>query len=200
MRLSFLRGLPRSTLTVCGISLALLLGACESVKEQLGLNKTSPDEFAVVTSAPLSLPPDYKLRPPDYKLRPPDPGAPRPQGISVQERVKAALFDTTPSPGAGNGGAATVGESALLARAGTTERDAGIRAVINQDNAIFAEEGGSFVDALIFWRDPLQPDTVIDAAGEDQRLQEAEATGEAPSAGEAVIIQRRERGILEGLF
>ena len=100
MRLSFRRGLLRPTLTVCGISLALLLGACESVKEQLSLNKTSPDEFAVVTSAPLSLPPDYKLRPPD-------PGAPRPQGISVQERVKAALFDTTPSPGAGNGGAAS---------------------------------------------------------------------------------------------
>jgi len=193
MRLSFRRGLPRSTLTVCGISLALLLGACESVKEQLGLNKTSPDEFAVVTSAPLSLPPDYKLRPPD-------PGAPRPQGISVQERVKAALFDTTPSPGAGNGGAATVGESALLARAGTTERDAGIRAVINRDNAIFAEESGGFIDALIFWRDPSLSDTIIDAAGEDQRLQEAEATGVSPSAGDTVIIKRREKGILEGLF
>ena len=193
MRLSFRRGLPRSTLTVCGISLALLLGACESVKEQLGLNKTSPDEFAVVTSAPLSLPPDYKLRPPD-------PGAPRPQGISVQERVKAALFDTTPSPGAGNGGAATVGESALLARAGTTERDAGIRVVINRDNAIFAEESGGFIDALIFWRDPSLSNTIIDAAGEDQRLQEAEATGVSPSAGDTVILKRREKGILEGLF
>jgi hypothetical protein len=193
MRLSFRRGLLRPTLTVCGISLALLLGACESVRDQLGLTKSSPDEFAVVINTPLSLPPDYKLRPPD-------PGAPRPQEISVQERVKAALFDATPSPGDGVGGAATAGESALLAAAGTTEQDAGIRAVINRDNAIFAEDSGGFIDALIFWRDPSLSGTVIDAAGEDQRLQEAEATGAAPSAGDTVIIKRRDEGILEGLF
>ena len=114
--------------------------------------------------------------------------------------MKAALFGASPSPGAGIGGAATVGESALLARAGTTEQDAGIRTVINRDNAIFAEEGGGFIDALIFWRDPSLSDTIIDAAGEDQRLQEAEATGVSPSAGDAVIIKRREKGILEGLF
>ncbi len=189
MRPSFRRGNSRLTLAVCGISLALLLGACESVKDQLGLTKSSPDEFAVVTSAPLSLPPDYKLRPPD-------PGAPRPQEISVQERVKAALFDASPSPGASLGGAATVGESALLARAGTTERDSGIRAVINRDNAIFGEEGGGFIDTLIFWRDPSLSDTIIDAAGEDQRLQEAEAIGVSTSAGDSVIIRRREKGIL----
>ncbi|MCH7539647.1 MAG: DUF3035 domain-containing protein [Proteobacteria bacterium] len=193
MHPTFRRGNSRLTLAVCGISLALFLGACERIKDQLGLSKTSPDEFSVVTRAPLTLPPDYRLRPPE-------PGAQRPQEISVQEQVKAALFNASTGQGSSIGPVATVGESALLARAGSSDQNSGIRAIINQDNAIFAEEGGSFVDALIFWRDPLQPDTVIDAAREDQRLQEAEATGEAPNLGETVIIERRERGILEGLF
>ena len=42
----------RLTRAACGVSLVLLLGACENVKDQLGLNKSSPDEFSVLTRAP----------------------------------------------------------------------------------------------------------------------------------------------------
>ncbi len=190
MRPTSRRGSFRLTRAAFGVALALALGACENIKDQLGLSKSSPDEFSVLTHAPLSLPPNYKLRPPE-------PGAERPQEISVQEQVKAALFNTSPESA---GGAVTAGESALLARAGFSAQNSGIRAIINQDNAVFAEESGGFVDALIFWRDPQQLDPIIDAAREDQRLQEAEATGEAPSAGKSAIIERRDRGILEGFF
>ena len=181
----------RLTRAACGVSLALLLGACESVKEQLGLNKSSPDEFSVLTRAPLSLPPDYKLRPPE-------PGAERPQETSVQEQAKAALYNNTSTEGAG--ATTTAGESALLARAGSSKEQSDIRMVINQDNAIYDDESGGFVNSLIFWRDPQAPETIVDPAREDQRLQEAEATGEAPSAGETAVIERRDQGILEGLF
>ena len=181
-----------SRLTLAVVSLALALGACENIKGQLGLNKSSPDEFSVLTRAPLTLPPDYKLRPPD-------PGAVRPQETSVQEQVKAALYNASPE-GAADVPAATVGESALLNRAGTAQRQSDIRAVINRDNAIFAEEEGNFVDSLIFWRDPQDSGTIVDPAKEGQRLQQAEAAGEAPNAGETVVIERREQGLLEGLF
>ena len=190
MRPTFRQGLSRLTRAACVASLVLAVGACENVKDQLGLNKNSPDEFTVLTNAPLSLPPDYKLRPPE-------PGAERPQEISVQDQVKAALFNASPDHA---GGPASAGENALLARAGSSEEDAGIRAIINQDNAIYAEDSDSFVDSMIFWRDDQQPGTIIDPAKEDQRLQEAEATGEDTSAGETAIIQRRDQGILEGLF
>ncbi len=188
-RRGFYRRLMRAA---CGVSLALFLGACENVRDQLGLNKNSPDEFSVLTQAPLSLPPDFRLRPPE-------PGAGRPQTASVQDQVKAALYNASPE-GAGAGAAATAGESALLARAGTSGQQSDIRAIINRDNAIYADESGSFVNSLIFWRDPQQPGTIVDAAKEDQRLQEAEATGEAPNAGETAVIERREQGILKGLF
>lgn len=184
------QGLSRLTRATFAASLMLALGACENVRDQLGLSKNSPDEFSVLTNVPLSLPPNYNLRPPV-------PGAARPQKISVQDQVKAALFNASPDNA---GGPASAGENALLARAGTNEEDSGIRAIINQDNAIYAEEGDSFVDSMIFWRDARQPGTIVDPAKEDQRLQEAEAVGEAPSAGQTAIIERRDQGILEGLF
>ena len=175
---------------VFGVSLVLALGACENLRDQLGLSKKSPDEFTVLTNAPLSLPPDYILRPPE-------PGAARPQELSIQDQVKAALFNASPER---VGGLASAGENALLARAGSRAEDSGIRTIINRDNAIYAEEGDSFIDSMIFWRDAQQPGTIIDAAKEDQRLQEAEAIGEDPGAGDTVVIKRRQQGIFDGLF
>jgi len=44
--------------------LGLTVAACGGLKNDLGLSKEAPDEFAVVRNAPLSLPPDFNLRPP----------------------------------------------------------------------------------------------------------------------------------------
>lgn len=43
---------------------ALATAACSNVRDDLGLAKKAPDEFAVVRNAPLSLPPNFNLRPP----------------------------------------------------------------------------------------------------------------------------------------
>ena len=40
------------------ISLPLVIGGCSNIRETLGLSKQSPDEFKVVSRAPLSMPPD----------------------------------------------------------------------------------------------------------------------------------------------
>lgn len=45
-------------------ALGLTVAACGGLKNDLGLSKEAPDEFAVVRNAPLSLPPDFNLRPP----------------------------------------------------------------------------------------------------------------------------------------
>lgn len=39
------------------------LSACSDFRRAIGTEKSSPDEFAVVVRAPLSLPPDFTLRP-----------------------------------------------------------------------------------------------------------------------------------------
>ncbi len=171
------------------VALVVPLGACEGIRSQLGLNKNAPDEFSVVTRAPLTLPPDYSLRPPD-------PDALGPQETTVQNRVKTALYGTASDAASGP---TTAGENALLARAGATEAAPNIRKLINQDNSIYAEDEEGFVDSLIFWRDTASG-TIVDPTKENQRLQEAEALGEARTGDGSVIIEEREKGFLEGLF
>jgi len=47
---------------VCAI--AVSVAGCDTIRQAAGQDKQSPDEFAVVTKAPLVIPPDYNLRPP----------------------------------------------------------------------------------------------------------------------------------------
>src|ERR1700749_573834 len=57
-------------LFVAATAVALIapLGACSDgmsgVRAALGITKEAPDEFGVISRAPLSMPPDYTLRPP----------------------------------------------------------------------------------------------------------------------------------------
>jgi hypothetical protein len=178
------------TMTTCLVALVLALGGCEKVKDQLGMGKSSPDEFNVVTRAPLTLPPDYTLRPPDS-------AAAGPQETTVQEQVKQVLFGDS-----GNAveSEATAGETALLSHADADDAMDDIRQVLNEENAIYADSDQAFIDSIIFWRDSVGTEVVVDPAKENQRLQEAEALGEVPTGDNSAIIERREKGILEDIF
>jgi hypothetical protein len=66
-----------------------LLAGCSSFKQVVGLDQSMPDEFAVETRAPLSLPSDYALRPPT-------PGAARPQEASAAEKARQAIDTAGP--------------------------------------------------------------------------------------------------------
>ena len=57
----------------------------------------------------------------------------------------------------------------------------------------------SFIDSLIFWHDQEPTGTVVDPAKEQQRLRDAQATGQ-PSTAPTPSIERRQRGLLEGIF
>ena len=53
----------RASIPVCVVGLmSLSLAACGDVKKLMGIEKTSPDEFAVESRAPLTIPPDFDLR------------------------------------------------------------------------------------------------------------------------------------------
>jgi len=47
-----------------GSGLGMTLMGCEGIRQATGAAKLPPDEFTVLTKAPLVLPPDYNLRPP----------------------------------------------------------------------------------------------------------------------------------------
>ena len=67
----------------------MLLSGCTSQQTNVfAQEKASPDEFAVYSRAPLSLPPDFGLRPPR-------PGVTRPQTVMPRNEAKKALLKSS---------------------------------------------------------------------------------------------------------
>lgn len=185
--------------------LPLVLAGCDTAREALGLNKKAPDEFAVVTKAPLVLPPEFGLRPPE-------PGAPRPQEVSARERAQSALGGRGTGEAAGQlsplaraGTAQNVqrsaGETVLLQQARAANPDPDIRRKVNDEFTQLAERDRRLVDRLVFWQKPQEPaGTVVDAEKEAQRLRQNAAQGKSVTSGDVPTVKRRERGVLEGIF
>lgn len=188
-------------LAVSATVVALSLTGCDSAREAFGFNKNSPDEFAVVTRAPLTIPPDYGLRPPR-------PGAERPQEKPVRDAAKGTLMATgggNQTPPAAQAPAPpqvalSKGERALLSAADALKADPDIRQKIDRESHLLAEADRSFVDRLIFWQKPQPPGSAVDPAKESQRIRENQALGEPATKGETPVIKRRERGWLEGIL
>ncbi|RZO35350.1 MAG: DUF3035 domain-containing protein [Rhodospirillaceae bacterium] len=172
----------------------LLVGACDGAREAIGIGKQSPDEFAVVTRVPLSIPPDFSLRPPR-------PGADRPQEAAVTDSVRDLIIKTAdPKASDRSVSTASPGESAILFKAGATNPDPNIRREINRESSILATENDSFADRLIFWQGQPAPGTIVDAKAETKRLRENAAIGDAPTKGRTPKIVRKPKGWLEGIF
>jgi hypothetical protein len=197
--------LLRKSVLIAAVAIAVpaLIGGCSSVKEQLGLTKQSPDEFRVVSRAPLSMPPDYNLRPPT-------PGAPRPQEGTTRDQAAAAVFgypgaglqpDQIPPIGEGEAESAqSSGESALLQSAGGAGVDPNIRQLVDSETAEDEADSTTLADTLVFWRDPEPYGDVVDPAAEQKRLQENAALGKPVTEGDTPVIVRKQRGMLEGIF
>lgn len=201
---------PRRWLALAGVlAVALTLAGCgDSTKRALGLKKTAPDEFAVVSRAPLS-------QPPDYALRPPRPGAESPARVTATQEARTTLFgddrranteskaENRPagSPIAAPRASVTTtspGEAALLAKAGAANADPNIRIEVDRESAVLAEASRNFIQQLLDYSSDQAE--VVDAPAEARRLRENEALGKPPTDGKTPTIERRERGLLEGIF
>jgi len=173
--------------------LAALLGlsACgDSLSRSFGLAHDTPDEFAVTTRAPLSMPPDYMLRPPQ-------PGASRPQEPTATAAAASALSPQAILQSTAPAGV-TPGQQALLQAAGAPA-PADIRNKVEAD-AKADYPGESFTDKLMFWREPIVPGVVIDPAREAERLKQDAATGQSNRAGATPIILPVHRSIFADWF
>lgn len=124
---------------------------------------SSPDEFRVVTKAPLTVPPDYKLRPPQA-------GSMLPAEVDPSRTEVASAFGTT------IGQDASASERALVAAAGANATNPIIRAQVDYDETKTLRKRSSVVDTILFWR---EDDEEVGFPVEDN------ATG-----GEEVTIER----------
>ena len=110
-------------------ALPLVLGACSTVKESLGLAKNPPDEFAVNTNPRLAMPPDFRLRPPE-------PGARPTQDLGAAESTRVAIFREAGIEGSAVASSGrSDGEVALLGRMGAQELDPDDRESIDAEHA-----------------------------------------------------------------
>jgi hypothetical protein len=169
-------------IVVTALVAAAGLAGCQSTRNALGMTKVTPDEFRVVTKAPLVVPPDFALRPPA-------PGKPRPQELQPESAARTALL------GQREGESRSDGEKLLVAKAGADKADPLIRYVVDDEFGDVAHKEKSFADKVMFWRadkkvaataaaapgsDAAAP---IDAAAEEDRI--SKLTG-----GKTVVIAR----------
>ena len=184
-------------LSACAIGLT----ACSHAKEDLGLVKKSPDEFAVVKHAPLAMPPDYGLQPPK-------PGQARPQEQSTDQQAAQTVFGSSDAqasdanvaiddkkttkkitkyvpPKAGG-----AGEQALLKAAGATNPDPNIRAEVDAETIKIAKDSVPVAKKILgLVGDPNQaPTSVVNPKAEAARLKKDQDSGAPITAGETPTV------------
>ncbi len=167
-------------------SSALLIG-CTSTSKALGLKKEAPNEFNILTKAPLVVPPEYNLRPPRL-------GESSYENNYSQVAAREALIGDvdTAEP--------TEGEVMLMTKAGVGRANPEIRIEIDGQNSVERKTAG-FANRVMFWRDgqavtqegeiaPLDPEA------EAQRVRSIKA---ATGGGEVEITKRPGGPKLPGL-
>jgi hypothetical protein len=181
-----------AALILIGVTLSLGLGACENIKQSLGMTKQPPDEFAVLPNVPLIVPPDFQLRPPGT-------GGSGEARASVRDKAAADVFGTEPAASSSASASDEVGfgqgEAAILRQAGAVNNQPDIRDTIDREFSIYAREDESFLSDLLFWQEEVPPGEPLDASAEAKRLKENAALGKPANEGEMPVIKRHEEGI-----
>jgi len=180
------------------LAAVFVLNGCTSTDNNVfGEDKPAPDEFAVYSRAPLSLPPDFGLRPPK-------PGANRPQTLQPRNQARDALLSGA-GKAPGNGGQATAqgdaaqspGIQALLSSAGADQAAPDIRFLVNSETA--ALSGGTdenLADSILFWRQRTGlRGAIIDPAVEERRMRRKDAEGNVIIEPPAPTIVREGGGV-----
>jgi len=181
--------------------LAVAVGGCDSVKKSILGAKTPPDEFAVFSRAPLSIPPDYGLSPPE-------PGKSRPQEITPRKQAEKAIIGGRRAGGAAASGrtppvTASRGVQAILRDTGSLQAGSDIRKTINRDVTAPGQGDKKLTDKLMFWKDGPQEDVVVDPAREARRIRDAKSKGQKVTGENSAVISRKNdpnRGLLDKLL
>lgn len=158
------------------------LAGCQSASKALGMAKITPDEFKVVTKAPLVVPPDYALRPPA-------PGEPRPAELEPDSAARASALARAQATERSDG------EKVLVAKAGANSADPLVRYVVDDEFGDVAHKEKNFADTVMFWRKDKAPTAaidpasapVVDAAAEEERIKSL-------TGGKNVVIKREKSG------
>ena len=179
------------------VSLLLLWGfcvigvtACGSLRQDLGLGRNPPDEFAVIDRQPLSMPPDYTIRPPRT-------WADRGDSFSAEKNAQNALFGPVPSRAD-----VSMSEKALIVSSGADAVQSNIRDIVNQESSQKVSASPHLVKQLLsFVKDDeealrLENATTVDPEIETARILSAKENDEPINAGDTPVIYKSQKGLL----
>jgi hypothetical protein len=146
------------------------LSGCSSLKDTLGISRKTPDEFAVITRAPLQIPENLNSV---STLPAPQIGAARPQETDPRQLAKQAL-GVTP----GGAPSTSAAEQSLLSKVGGAEQ--GIRTTVDREAITEKEEQRPVAKRLLNIGNDTPPARIVDPVKEKERLQ-SQSKAETPS-------------------
>ncbi len=162
-------------------ALSLPLTSCGGIKDSLGLEKDSPDEFAVITRAPLEMPDTLTLPPPV-------PGMPRPQEKSTIISAKEAIIGHVNVEE--NNDVSTI-ESALLKKAGANSTSSDIRAIIDKETKEINQRNIPVTKKILKLGGgkPKPQAVIVDAKKELERIKKNKEAGKTIIDGKTPYIK-----------
>ena len=187
---------------------ALSLSACGSstVKDTLGLTRSAPDEFRVVSRPPLSVPPQFTLRPPSNGSDVPGQKSASDQAESLVMGGKAvdtavepvSVKDTSKRKTVDN--KASGAESQFLKNAGADKADPKIRDSLVEEQYSIEDkkDKSSWWDVIPADTDKKEP--LVDAKKEADRIKKNDQEGEPVVKGETPEVKDKDTGVLGKIF
>jgi hypothetical protein len=188
------------------------LTACDGqeIRETVGLTRTAPDEFVVVSRPPLSVPPDFDLKPPR-------PGEARkeestelqarqlilkedPNATTTLEELQPASkkVETAVDPVI-TSDAKSSAESTLLGKLGADKADPDIRSKLGEDSTKEKDVSNekSLYEKIVKSDGEDQP--VVDAKKEAERIRENKEKGEPINKGKVPEADQK-KSVIDKIF
>jgi hypothetical protein len=176
---------------------AVSLTGCDTIRNAAGMEKTAPDEFAVLTKAPLVIPPDYNLRPPR-------PGAVPTNQVEPTESAQTALFGNDAATIAAQmPNTYSESEKLLLANAGIQKTDPHVRENLLSDNKAMLGADDGFTKDILFWQKPKADTGQPLNADQEARKADDKKGGQASSGDRPNAPPpppKEDKGWLDGIF
>ncbi len=198
-------------IAISALGATLMLSACQgnSVRDVIGLDKSAPDEFRVVSRPPLSVPPQFNLRPPG------DTGDVAPTAAPAHVKAHSLILNDgegntyeLPAPAAdtavipvtvGSEKPADSADAQFLKNAGADVADGSVRHSLEEEKITkqLETEESSWWDSVSNW-DKKEP--IVDAKKESERIKKNTEEGKPVNEGEVAETKDKDRGVLGRIF
>lgn len=166
--------LSLSTLTACSVS---------KFRDQLGVSKSSPDEFAVMKRAPLEIPDLSTVSLPEPNL-----GKARPQEDAPIEQARKTIYGNPQEKAQTQ---IRDEDTNFLTKAGAVNTQNNIRSILDEETQTLQDRNKPVAEKLFgIGGDPENPSaTVVDPKAEAGRIQENLSQGKSVTAGTTPSIE-----------